>query len=64
VRPEDKLRAAIVCGRFLQPNERLVEAQPTRSLGVGRSAVRTALARLEHETSGCSGSPGTARFPD
>jgi DNA-binding GntR family transcriptional regulator len=48
VRPEDKLRAAIVSGR-LQPNERLVEAELTRSLGVGRSAVRTALARLEHE---------------
>jgi DNA-binding GntR family transcriptional regulator len=48
VRPEDKLRAAIVSGR-LQPNQRLVEAELTRSLGVGRSAVRTALARLEHE---------------
>lgn len=48
MRPEDKLRAAIVSGR-LQPNERLVEAELTRSLGVGRSAVRTALARLEHE---------------
>jgi DNA-binding GntR family transcriptional regulator len=48
VRPEDQLRAAIVSGR-LQPNQRLVEAELTRSLGVGRSAVRTALARLEHE---------------
>jgi DNA-binding GntR family transcriptional regulator len=47
-RPEDTLRAAIVAGR-LQPNERLVEADLTRRLGVGRSAVRTALARLEHE---------------
>ena len=47
-RPEDALRAAIVAGR-LMPNERLVEADLTRRLGVGRSAVRTALARLEHE---------------
>ncbi len=47
-RPEDALRAAIVAGR-LTPNERLVEADLTRRLGVGRSAVRTALARLEHE---------------
>jgi DNA-binding GntR family transcriptional regulator len=47
-RPEDTLRAAIVAGRLL-PNERLVEADLTRRLGVGRSAVRTALARLEHE---------------
>ena len=35
-------------GRF-QPSERLVEADVARELGVGRSAVRTALARLEHE---------------
>ncbi len=48
MRPEDELRAAIVSGR-LQPNERLVEADLTRALGVGRSAVRTALARLEQE---------------
>ena len=48
VRPEDRLREAIVTGRF-QPSERLVEADLTRVLGVGRSAVRTALARLEHE---------------
>ncbi len=47
-RPEDHLRAAIVTGRLL-PNERLVEADLTRRLGVGRSAVRAALARLEHE---------------
>ncbi len=44
----DNLRGAIVSGR-LQPNERLVEADLTRTLGVGRSAVRTALARLEQE---------------
>ena len=48
VRPEDRLREAIVTGRF-QPSERLVEADVARELGVGRSAVRTALARLEHE---------------
>jgi DNA-binding GntR family transcriptional regulator len=47
-RPEDQLRDAIVTGRFL-PNERLVEADVSRELGVGRAAVRTALARLEHE---------------
>ena len=47
-RPEDQLRADIVAGRLL-PNERLVEADLTQRLGVGRGAVRTALARLEHE---------------
>ncbi len=45
---EDELRDAIVTGRF-QPNQRLVEAELTEALGVGRSAVRTALARLEQE---------------
>lgn len=44
----DNIRVAIVSGRF-QPNQRLVEAELTRTFGVGRSAVRTALARLEHE---------------
>jgi DNA-binding GntR family transcriptional regulator len=48
MRPVDELREAIVSGR-LQPNERLVEAELTRTLGVGRTAVRTALARLEQE---------------
>jgi DNA-binding GntR family transcriptional regulator len=48
VRPEDRLREAIVTGRF-QPSERLIETDVARELGVGRSAVRTALARLEHE---------------
>jgi DNA-binding GntR family transcriptional regulator len=48
IRPEDRLREAIVTGRF-QPSERLVETEVARELGVGRSAVRTALARLEHE---------------
>jgi DNA-binding GntR family transcriptional regulator len=47
-RPEEEIREAIVTGR-LQPNERLTEASLSQSLGVGRSAVRTALARLEHE---------------
>jgi DNA-binding GntR family transcriptional regulator len=46
--PTEQLREAIVSGR-LQPNERLVEMELTRALGVGRSAIRTALARLEHE---------------
>jgi DNA-binding GntR family transcriptional regulator len=48
IRPEDRLRDAIVTGRF-QPSERLIETDVARELGVGRSAVRTALARLEHE---------------
>ena len=48
IRPDDRLREAIVTGRF-QPSERLVETEVARELGVGRSAVRTALARLEHE---------------
>jgi DNA-binding GntR family transcriptional regulator len=48
VHPEEALRKAIVSGRF-QPNQRLVEADLTRAFGVGRSAVRTALTRLEHE---------------
>jgi 4-hydroxy-4-methyl-2-oxoglutarate aldolase len=43
-----ELREAIVSGR-LQPNERLVEAELSRELGVGRAAVRAALARLEQE---------------
>jgi DNA-binding GntR family transcriptional regulator len=33
----------------LQPNERLVEANLARDFGLGRSAVRTALARLEQD---------------
>ncbi len=44
----DELREAIVSGR-LQPNERLVEAELSRELGVGRAVVRAALARLEQE---------------
>jgi DNA-binding GntR family transcriptional regulator len=47
-RADEIIRTAIVTGR-LQPNQRLVEAELTRTLGVGRSAVRTALARLEQE---------------
>jgi DNA-binding GntR family transcriptional regulator len=42
------LRQAIVLGT-LQPNERLVEANLARDFGLGRSAVRTALARLEQD---------------
>ena len=42
------LRQAIVTGQ-LQLHERLVEHDLTRTLGVGRTAVRTALARLEQE---------------
>lgn len=42
------LREAIISGQHL-PNERLVEAELVVTLGVGRSVVRTALARLEQE---------------
>ena len=42
------LRDAIVAGA-LQPNERLVEADLSQSLGAGRTAIRTALVRLEQE---------------
>jgi DNA-binding GntR family transcriptional regulator len=45
---EDRLREAIVAGR-LQPNQRLVESDLARSMGVSRTLVRVALARLEHE---------------
>jgi DNA-binding GntR family transcriptional regulator len=48
LRADDRLREAIVTGR-LQPNERLVESDLARSLGVSRTIVRTALARLEQE---------------
>jgi DNA-binding GntR family transcriptional regulator len=48
LRADDRLREAIVAGR-LQPNERLVESDLARSLGVSRTLVRTALARLEQE---------------
>jgi DNA-binding GntR family transcriptional regulator len=44
----ETLREAIVTGR-LRPNERLVEADLVASLGVRRTAVRAALARLAHE---------------
>ena len=42
------LRTAIMQGDF-QPNERLIEMDLAQSLGVGRAAIRTALARLEQE---------------
>jgi DNA-binding GntR family transcriptional regulator len=48
LRAEDRLRDAIVSGR-LQPNERLVESDLARSLGVSRTLIRSALVRLEHE---------------
>jgi DNA-binding GntR family transcriptional regulator len=48
LRAEDRLRDAIVTGR-LQPNERLIESDLAISLGVSRTLVRTALARLEQE---------------
>jgi DNA-binding GntR family transcriptional regulator len=49
--PDDgyrRLRDAIVHGE-LQPNERLVELELTERLGLGRTAIRTALVRLESE---------------
>jgi len=42
------LRDAIVSGELL-PSERLVEEDLSRRLGIGRAAVRLALARLEHD---------------
>jgi DNA-binding GntR family transcriptional regulator len=42
------LRDEIITGRLL-PNERLVELDLAERLGIGRSAVRTALVRLEAE---------------
>jgi DNA-binding GntR family transcriptional regulator len=42
------LREAIVSGRF-HPNERLVEATIAQRIGAGRTAVRSALVRLDQE---------------
>src|SRR5260370_14673665 len=42
------LREGIIDGRF-QPNERLVEAKLSKTLGAGRTAVRAALVRLDQE---------------
>jgi DNA-binding GntR family transcriptional regulator len=51
-RPEDvsydRLRAAIASGELL-PNQRLIELELSQSLKVGRTAIRTALARLAQE---------------
>jgi DNA-binding GntR family transcriptional regulator len=44
----DRLHQAIVQGSLL-PNERLVELDLAQAYGVGRAAIRTALARLEQE---------------
>src|SRR5437899_11172323 len=43
-----RLREGITAGRF-QPNERLVEANLSKMLGAGRTAVRAALVRLDQE---------------
>lgn len=43
-----ELREAIVTGRF-HPNERLVEAAVAEAIGAGRTAVRSALVRLDQE---------------
>jgi DNA-binding GntR family transcriptional regulator len=42
------LKNDILSGAY-SPNERLVEAPLTRTLGVSRNTLRTVLARLEHE---------------
>src|SRR5437764_390792 len=44
----DALKNAIVSGA-LSPGERLVEEDLARQFGIGRTAVRTALVRLEHD---------------
>jgi DNA-binding GntR family transcriptional regulator len=46
--PYHQLRDAIVSGQF-HPNERLVEATIATRLGAGRTAVRSALVRLDQE---------------
>jgi DNA-binding GntR family transcriptional regulator len=43
-----RLREGIITGRF-QSNERLVEADLSRALGAGRTAIRAALVRLDQE---------------
>jgi DNA-binding GntR family transcriptional regulator len=43
-----RIHQAIVRGQ-LMPNERLIEMELSQAYGVGRAAVRTALARLEQE---------------
>jgi DNA-binding GntR family transcriptional regulator len=43
-----RLREGIITGRFV-PNERLVEANLSKALGAGRTAVRAALVRLDQE---------------
>jgi DNA-binding GntR family transcriptional regulator len=48
LRVDDRLRADIVGGRLL-PNQRLIESDIARSMGVGRTIVRSALVRLEQE---------------
>jgi DNA-binding GntR family transcriptional regulator len=44
----ERLRAEIVSGR-LMPNQRLIEAELVAQLGVGRAAIRSILARLDHD---------------
>jgi DNA-binding GntR family transcriptional regulator len=48
INPCDRLREAIVSGEF-QPNERLVESDLAVRYGVGRTAIRAALAVLDQE---------------
>lgn len=43
-----RLREGIIAGRFV-PNERLVEANLSKALGAGRTAIRAALVRLDQE---------------
>lgn len=44
----ERLRRAILGGQFM-PNERLMEVELAGAFGVGRAAIRTALARLEQD---------------
>ena len=46
--PYHQLRESIVSGQF-HPNERLVEANIAQRIGAGRTAVRSALVRLDQE---------------
>lgn len=44
----ERLRGEIVAGH-LMPNQRLIEAELVSKIGVGRAAIRSILARLDHD---------------
>jgi DNA-binding GntR family transcriptional regulator len=62
LRAEDRLREPIVTGR-LQPNERLIESDLARSLGVSRTLIRTALAPGTGRARRARATPRRARAP-